>query len=182
MIILRHLEKNIENKEKPIVVNNIVVNNYLSFVRMKTNNNQKNSFVNYLILLSFYFIIIIEITCVFIDEKDLKTRLYVFDLTLFFGGVRRYTSYVMILAWSGASMLFKSLHMTRNNRLMKWIEIFEYINGTKSLEIFNLPILRPADEKLLKYWFKINIKCATITMSIICKHKYTEPGSNSLYS
>ena len=167
MSIFSYLVKFIDRKDKPIVVNNVIANHCVGSVRGRINTNKKNLIINYILLLFFYFIISKEISCLFIEESDLKSRINVFDLTLFFGGVRVYTSYVMILAWSAASMLFKFIHLNNDKRLMKWIEIFEYINGRKTLSKITQIILTPAQEDMLKYCCQINVKCATITISLL---------------
>ena len=152
-------------------MNNVVVNHCISSVKRRINNG-KNSVIDYILFLSFYHIVIKEIICLFIDDKDMTTRLNVFNLSLFFGGVQRYTSYVMILAWSGASMLFKFIHLTSDNRLMKWIEIFEYINSSKTLDKLTGVKLTPDKEDMLKYFCHINTKFVSITVLLLSMQNY----------
>ena len=169
MFVVKRFQKNIHLKEKPIVVNNVVLKHYIRSINRKVEQNRRNSAIDYFILFSFYFLIAKDIVCLRINENDHQLRLYLFDLTLFMGGVKHFTMYAMILAWTAASLLFKYFHLSRDKKLMQWVEILEYITGMKELNSFTHPLLTPEQEDVLKYCMKLAVQAGNIIVTFASK-------------
>ena len=105
--------------------------------------------------MAFYVMITVLIMCLMIEENNMRYRLYLFDRTLIFGGLRQYTLYLLISGWTGGLFNYKYFHLNKENKLMKWVEIFEYINGSKALIDFTHPMLSPEQEDLVKFGSKV---------------------------
>ena len=169
MFIVKRLQKDIHLKEKPIVVNSVVVKHFIRSVERNIEENRKNSATDYFILFGFYFLIVKDIVCLRINESDHQTRLYLFDLTLFMGGVKHFTMYAMILTWSAASLIFQYFHLTRDKKLMKWVEILEYITGSKALVAFTRPLLSRDQQDVLKYSSKLMMRATRVVITLLSK-------------
>ena len=92
--------------------------------------NKKPSIGEYFVFFSYFVVIISEIVCLYLEDKG--TRLYLWDVALFIGGIRQYSAMVIIFAFIFAIFAFKYFHFTTDGRLMKWIELIEVINGTRN--------------------------------------------------
>ena len=149
------MEYLIRLQKKPIVVNNFLMNYYVRSVRRKVDGNDKNSVKEYLVLIAFYLTITVFIICLMIDENNLRGRLYLFDITLILGGLRQFTLYLLIFAWTGGSFIYKYFHLTKDSKVMEWIEIFDYFKGDKALADFTHPMLSPEQEDLVKFGSKV---------------------------
>ena len=168
MSIIKYL---IRLQKKPIVVNNFLLNYYVRSVRRKVEQNHKNSVFDYIVFLGFYLTISVFVICLMIDSNNMKARLYLFDLTIIVEGLRHYTHYFLILTWTGASLMYKYFHLTRDNKLMKWVEIFEYMIGQKSLADFTKHlILTSKQENLLKIFAKIMVNSIIQFLFLTCKY------------
>ena len=118
------------NTNRPVIeVKNIVIDTYLRQTVRKLYQNKKSSFREYLLFFNYFLIIIREIVCIHLEDKTL--RLYLFDVTLFIGGVRQFNSLFVFLVCVMGIYTFKIIHFSTDVRLMKWIELFQVINGTK---------------------------------------------------
>ena len=117
--------------DHPVIgVKNIVINTYLRQTVRKLYQNKKPSIWEYFQFYNYFLLIIKEIVCIYFFE-DKRLRLYLCDVTLFIGGVRQFNRIVIILGSVMSLYMFKVLHFTTDVRLMKWIELFQVINGTK---------------------------------------------------
>ena len=144
-----------------IGVKNIVIDTYLRQTVRKLYQNKKPSLREYLLFCNYFLIIIKELICIHLEDKRL--RLYLFDVTLFIGGVRQFNSLFIILACVMAMVIFKSLHFTTEVRLMKWIELFQVINGTKdpanvvlTKQSYQLVKIRAFAKKFYKIFYLIS--------------------------
>ena len=159
MSIIKYL---IRFQKKPIVVNNFLFSYYIRSVRRKVNQDNKNSVIDYIVLFGFYFIITVLGMCLMIDENNMRARLYLADRTVIIGGLRHFTLYIIIFAWTGGSFIYIYLHLTEDNKVMKWIEIFEYFQGSKALIDFTHLTLTSEKEDKIKFCAKITVNVTFI--------------------
>ena len=106
--------------------------------------------IKYILLNSFILMIVRELLCLF--SPDETTRLYLFDLSLFVGGIRQFTSMFMIFGLSFSVVLFKLLFLPRNEKYSKWTEIIAAVIGENN----------PGDFIILKHDFAKLIKLKNI--------------------
>ena len=145
--------------DHPVIgVKNIVIDTYLRQTVRKLYQNKKPSIWEYLLFYNYFVLVIKEIICIYLEDKRL--RLYLFDVTLFIGGVRQFNRIVNILGFVFALYLFKVLHFTTDVRLMKWIELFQVINGTKdpALVVFTRQLDHLVKIRKFATRFYINIR------------------------
>ena len=119
------------NTVTTVKMNNILIDSYLRKINQKLFANKKPSIFEY-ILFSFYFIQIIhQFICLHVNDH--ATRLYLFDLNLFIGGIRQYNSSLFIFGSIFGLFMFKYIHFSTDKRLMKWIEVLELIREENDL-------------------------------------------------
>ena len=121
---------------------NIIIDFYL-YVRYELSVKNTNLFklIRLTLILNYLFLIIKEILCM--NTIDTTTRLYLFDIALFIGGVRQYNNFVNIIVYLLGLYLFAKLHTTRDESLMRWTQLFRVLRGecqpsTMTLFKFNM--------------------------------------------
>ena len=119
------------NTDKPLI-KNILVDTYMRHTNRKLHLKKKPSFIEYLAYYSFIMVIIDHIIC--LNLSDPKLRLYLFDSTLFLGGIRQYNNFVIIITNFMAFCMFKLLYISPDKRLNVWIDIYEVIIGEDRLQ------------------------------------------------
>ena len=166
MSIIKYL---IRLQKKPIVVNNFLLNYYVRSVRRKVDQNHKNSVFDYIVLFGFFLTITVFGICLKTDDNNMKARLYLFDITLMIGGLRQYTLYILILIWTFSSLQYKYFHLTRDNKMMKWLDVLDYIIGRKTLaDLAHLEITEEQDN-FFKFIAKISVNVSVTLFILIGK-------------
>ena len=90
-------------------------------------NNKKASISEWIRVFIYFVVIIREIVCLNIYDK--QSRLYLADITLFIGGIRLFNHYIFIIYFIFALVILKLFHFSRDKRLMSWIKLLEVFNG-----------------------------------------------------
>lgn len=111
----------------PFVVKNILVDTYLDHTNKKLNYNKKPLVIEYIIPMCYILQLIKTLVCLRLN--DIQLRLYLFDETLFLGGIRQYNTYGLIILCIFGLYMFKHLHLNFDKRQMKWIVMLEVIRG-----------------------------------------------------
>ena len=114
------------------IIGNILVNSFIRIGKRKICENQKPLLIEYLVFISFIMIIINQLVCLRLTDPHI--RLYLFDMTLFIGGIEQYNSYVIIILSFMALAIFTTFHITTDKRLIMWVNIYEMIRGTAHFE------------------------------------------------
>ena len=129
------------------VEKNIFFNHYLNLINNNLNKSHKKSIFDYILFICFVLMIIKEIIC--LQVIDRQTRIYLLDITLFLGGIRQYNAFVFILMWFCSLYSFKHIHLTKDKNLMQWVEVLEIINGTVNTN--SITIIDISEQELKKF-------------------------------
>ena len=124
-----------------VCLKNFLIDSYLYHYKYRISHPITFIVIQYILVASFLVNICREFLCMFII--DYNTRLYLFDIALFFGGVRQYHNFVDIIVYSLGLYMFVKLHMTRNESVMKWTQLLRVLRGdcrpsTMTLFKFNM--------------------------------------------
>ena len=107
---------------------NLLIDNYLNEFNRKQLNNKKASISEWIRVFIYFAVIIREIVCLNINDK--QSRLYLADITLFIGGIRQFNHYTFIIYFTFALVILKLFHFSSDKHLMSWIKLLEVFNGT----------------------------------------------------
>jgi hypothetical protein len=114
-----------ENKSQ---VNNYFIDNYLNQLRkrlenVKNPNFKDNLFVLLYLLNVFKYILLLSV------KFDYETRILLYDISLFLGGVEKYNKIIILLINVLGLSLSKMFYLTQSKELMEWTQLFEMIRG-----------------------------------------------------
>jgi len=123
-VVLNHIKK----RDK---VNNYFIDLYLNASNKRVNINQKPFFIDYIIIMIYLFNLF-KLCIPFMVELDFETRLIIYDLPMFFGGVEKYNTIVFVLTCIMGIYLHKMLFLITSKKLMVWTQLFEMTRGNVS--------------------------------------------------
>ena len=146
----------------------------IEFFLESMENNQKSSKVKsaikFIIMFSFMFLIMSLLHLLRVDPRDIDHRLKWFDPSLVLGGVRHYTIYMFILAWSFGAFAFQCFHMNSDPKRFKcWIDGLSIIKGVKSVEVWTILPVTEDDLGKLRLFMKIICSIGLIGGVLFCK-------------
>jgi hypothetical protein len=109
-------------------VNNYFIDNYLNHLRKRLENVKNPNFKDYLFVLLnlfnvFKYILLLSL------KFDYETRILLYDMSLFVGGVEKYTKIILLLGNVFGLSLSKMFSFTQSKELMEWTQLFEMIRG-----------------------------------------------------
>ena len=76
-----------------------------------------------------YMFIAIKLFITVYFDLSYETRIVLSDITVYMGGVRKYTNYAIFAAIFSALYFQKLFHFTTDRKLFVWIELFDMIRG-----------------------------------------------------
>lgn len=106
------------NDLKMIINGKYVLKLYCKYVE---NNCHKHILVKYFLFSTFFLMIIKEVKCMLSDNE--MTRFYLFDLSIFVGGIRQYIGMAMLFWSVFSATLFKILFLPNNKSNLKWTQL-----------------------------------------------------------
>ncbi len=128
-------------------VNNYFIDNYLNQLRERLENVKKNNFKDYLFILLYLFNVFKYILLLSV-KFDYETRILLYDMSLFFGGVEKYNKIIILLINIVGLSLSKMFYFTHSKELMEWTQLFEMIRGNvPSLKLGFEPKEKPVVDK-----------------------------------
>jgi hypothetical protein len=110
-------------------VNNYFIDNYLNYLNRKLESYRKHYFIDYIIISIYLFNVFKNILLLF-KKFDYETRILVFDVSLFVGGVEKYNKLILLLINIMGIRLNKILYFTESKKLLNWTQLFEMIRGS----------------------------------------------------
>ena len=124
-----------------VCLKNFLIDSYLYQYEYRISHPITSIVIQYTLVVGFLTNICKEILCMIVIDYD--TRLYLFDIALFFGGVRQYHNLVHIIVYLLGFFMFVKLHMTRNESVMRWTQLLRVLRGecrpsTMTLFKFNM--------------------------------------------
>jgi hypothetical protein len=120
-----------ENKSP---VNNYFVDNYLNQLRARLEAIRNPNFKDYLFVL-IYLLNVFKYILLLSVKFDYETRILLYDMSLFFGGVEKYNKIIILLINVLGLRLSIMFDFTQSKESMEWTQLFEMIRG-------NIPSLK----------------------------------------
>jgi hypothetical protein len=96
-------------------VNNYFIDNYLNYLNRKLESYRKHYFIDYIIISIYLFNVFKNILLLF-KKFDYETRILVFDVSLFVGGVEKYNKLILLLINIMGIRLNKMLYFTESKK------------------------------------------------------------------
>ena len=91
----------------------------------KNNQHRSSKLIKYILFTSNILILVKE--CVCLMTNDYQTRLYLYDLSLFLGGLRQFTNVFLILANFFSIKTFYNMYLRDDELKMKWLELIQVV-------------------------------------------------------
>jgi hypothetical protein len=133
-----------ENKSP---VNNYFVDNYLNQLRARLEAIRNPNFKDYLFVL-IYLLNVFKYILLLSVKFDYETRILLYDMSLFLGGVEKYNKIIILLINVMGLSLSQLFYLTQSKELMDWTKLFEMIRGNvPSLKLGFEPKERQVVEK-----------------------------------
>ena len=123
--------------------------------------------IQYFLIANYITNIFREILCLIVINYN---TLYLFDIALFFGGVRQYHNFVHIIVYSLGLYMFVKLHMTKDESVMRWTQLFRMLRGEcqpSSLTLFKFNMHNL--DKFVKF-AKLIFKLSKTIQLITCEY------------
>ncbi len=120
-----------ENKSP---VNNYFVDNYLNQLRARLEAIRNPNFKDYLFVL-IYLLNVFKCILLLSVKFDYETRILLYDMSLFLGGVEKYNKIIILLINVFGLRLSIMFDFTQSKESMEWTQLFEMIRG-------NIPSLK----------------------------------------
>lgn len=142
---------------RPIRANNFLIDSYLREINEISVQSRRTQIFKYLVILNYCLVILKDFASLYI--KDQWLRVLLFDPTLFIGGIREYNSMVFMLAGILGIFMFKYLHMTSDQALLRWIDLLFIVKSeldpaTVSITKYHLDDLDKV-RLFAKYFYKL---------------------------
>ena len=135
---------------KKLLFTNLIFDYYISLIEKHLVTSKPRSLTKYIILFSFVVLILKDIHCLRVDAHDMETRLRLFDVSLFLGGIRHYTIYMLLLAYLLTAHLFKTFHLNPDKSQFTWTQIMNYLRGSTILDQIVSVTITEEKDKMFK--------------------------------
>jgi hypothetical protein len=101
------------------------IDDYLKDLNERINEERKPFLKDYIIVV-IYLLNVIKYSVLLLKDFDYETRVLLYDIPMFLGGVQKYNTIVFLLASLLGAYLHKMLYLTADNskRLFVWTKIF----------------------------------------------------------
>ena len=119
------------------IVKNVIIDFYLDCFERRIRNNENFMYVlvNRIVQI-FYFLLIIKYSLSLFIEFNYEMKLYLFDLSLLFGGIYKYNNLFLLLTFIfGLTLNFK-FHSSKDPDMRIWLRVFEFIRGPRQRSNF----------------------------------------------
>jgi hypothetical protein len=128
-------------------VNNYFIDDYLNQLRKRLENVKNPNFKDYLFVFLYLFNVFKYILLLSV-KFDYETRILLYDMSLFLGGVEKYNKIIILLINVMGLSLSQLFYLTQSKELMDWTKLFEMIRGNvPSLKLGFEPKERQVVEK-----------------------------------
>ncbi len=115
-----------EQTRSECIANSYFIKYYFNSLIKRLDGNKKLLITDYLIIYSYYILCLKYFMMLFI-EFDYETRLILFDISLFIGGIEKYNSFVCILGFLLGTNFHKLLYSVSQRDLI-WIKLLYMSN------------------------------------------------------
>jgi hypothetical protein len=115
-----------EQTRSECIANSYFINYYFNSLNKRMDGNKKLLITDYLIIYSYYILCLKYFMMLFI-EFDYETRLILFDLSLFMGGIQKYDLFVCILGFILGTKFYILLYSVSQRDLI-WIKLLYMSN------------------------------------------------------
>jgi hypothetical protein len=119
-----------QQRDEVYKVNSYFINYFLTSLNRRSHRNEKPFIKDYLVTL-FYYLGVIHYFLMLLIEFDYETRLILFDLSIFIGGIAKYNLVMSLLAAILGARLHESLYLTPLAN-SDWIKLIKF-TGSKAL-------------------------------------------------
>jgi hypothetical protein len=136
-------------------VNNYLIDDYLNQLRKRLENVKNPNFKDYLFVFLYLFNVFKYILLLSV-KFDYETRILLYDMSLFLGGVEKYNKIIILLINVMGLSLSQLFYLTQSKELMDWTKLFEMIRGNvPSLKLGFEPKERQVVEKFRNIAFNV---------------------------
>jgi hypothetical protein len=136
-------------------VNNYFIDDYLNQLRKRLENVENPNFKDYLFVF-LYLLNVFKYILLLSVEFDYETRILLYDMSLFLGGVEKYNKIIILLINVMGLSLSQLFYLTQSKELMDWTKLFEMIRGNvPSLKLGFEPKERQVVEKFRNIAFNV---------------------------
>jgi hypothetical protein len=127
------------------------IDDYLKQLNDRINEERKPFLKDYIIVV-IYLLNVIKYTVLLLKDFDYETRVLLYDIPMFLGGIQKYNTVVLLLGSLLGAYLHKMLYLTTDNskKLFVWTKIFllsknydssreigPHVNGFRICDKFN---------------------------------------------
>ena len=131
--------QNVIKVEKSKRVKNFLIDYYLDGFKKRREGRENKLIVliNYFTIIS-YFVCIFKYSLSFVFKLKYETKLLLFDISLFFGGIEKYNKIILIcISIMGMGMNYK-LRLSASQEIQEWTQLFELTRSrVRSLFLVN---------------------------------------------
>jgi hypothetical protein len=110
-----------EQNRNEFKANSYFINYYFNSLNRRLYGNKRPLIRDYLIIISYYIFCLKHFMMLFI-EFDYETRLILFDGSIFIGGIEKYNTFILFLAYLLGAYLHKFLYLKSPKDLI-WIKL-----------------------------------------------------------
>jgi hypothetical protein len=112
-----------EQRKSECIANSYFIINYSNSLNKRLNGNKSLLIRDYLIII-LYYILSLKFSMILFIEFGYETRLILFDVSLFIGGIEKYNTFILIMACLLGAYLHKLLYLVSPTDLV-WSKLLD---------------------------------------------------------
>ena len=122
------------DQEKDLVSSNFIIDSYLKSFEKRVgyyNNNNKNLLLGGKILTFIYLLLLLKYSLNLFIDFDYEIKLYLYDLSVIFGGIPKFNTIYLIFVWIFALTLNFKFRLSKDKNFSEVSAVFDVISDRK---------------------------------------------------